>query len=142
MDRKKMENYLNTVSKLLNESENEKEIVNPEEGGLDELLDDVEIEDISDEGDCAFPCPVCDGDGEILDEDGESVSCDECGGTGEVCEDDAVYDFDPEIGTCPNCGANLNVIEPEEDSLVELDDEFDDDFDDEFDDDFDDELDY
>ena len=68
------------------------------------------------------PCPDCGGTGVITDEDGNETECPTCGGTGEVCIDDAEFDFDPEEGVCPVCGAHLNVVEPEEDSLAGEDD--------------------
>ena len=72
-------------------------------------------------------------EGEEGEEECEMVPCPDCGGTrlrrgvpdggtGEVCIDDAEFDFDPEEGVCPVCGAHLNVVEPEEDSLAGEDD--------------------
>lgn len=81
-----------------------------------------EIDDESDEDNEKVPCPTCDGTGVIVDEDGNETECPTCGGTGEVDIDDTDFDFDPADGTCPCCGAHLNVIEPEMDSLAGEDD--------------------
>lgn len=103
--------------RFINEAEEDDELPVDVDAPVEDLPIDEPTEE--DEEDCDMvPCPVCGGTGVITDEDGNETECPTCGGTGEVCIDDAEFDFDPEEGVCPVCGAHLNVVEPEEDSLA------------------------
>ena len=110
--------------RFLNEDVKEEDLLPPddEDAGFEDLPADEPVDDEDEECDGCVPCPDCNGTGVITDEDGEEVECPTCGGTGEVELEDAEYDFDPESGVCPCCGAKLNVIEPEEDDLAGEDD--------------------
>lgn len=112
--------------RFMNEAVEDDELPLPaEDAGAEDLPTDVPADDEGAEGDEEpemVPCPDCGGTGVITDEDGNEVECPTCGGTGEVAIDEAEFDFDPEEGVCPVCGAHLNVVEPEEDSLAGEDD--------------------
>lgn len=82
-----------------------------------ELIDYIhqlqnQIENSSNNGMC--PCPDCNGEGVIEDENGDETECETCGGSGEVpCEDDEM-ELDLDNPICPNCGNQLNVIDDED----------------------------
>jgi len=111
--------------RFMNEAVEDDELPLPaEDAGAEDLPTDEPAEDGAEEGEEPemVPCPDCGGTGVITDEDGNETECPTCGGTGEVAIDEAEFDFDPEEGVCPVCGAHLNVIEPEEDDLAGEDD--------------------
>ena len=102
----------------------------------EELIDYIhELQDNGGNGMC--PCPDCNGEGFITDEDGEDVDCETCGGTGEVACEDQEYELDLENPVCPCCGCKLNVLddadaeseedEDDDESIEDIDIDFDDD---------------
>lgn len=121
------EQYMKNASRFLKEDWDEEDQIGPEEQSFgDESLEDdlpmdpeslddmkgLEDEEAAEDEIPMMPCPDCDGEGVITDDDGEEVECETCGGTGEVEQE---FDFDPEEGVCPCCGCKLNLIEPEAD---------------------------
>lgn len=74
-------------------------------------------------------CPDCDGDGVIIDDDGEECECEMCMGTGEITPngEEETMDLDCSNPICPNCGMHLNVSCDDDvlggEELEELDDE-------------------